>query len=138
MNSIRWKAFSVGMFMDMTETVVAAVYPQNVLKNVQPGNVAEMTFRRFPGKVYSGKVESVVEYTGEGQFVPSGTLPEASSVGSKGYLVVRIQLDDTDVAKTLPLGAAGTTAIYTDMGQPFHLISKITIRIKMWTNYLPF
>ena len=37
----------------------------------------------------------------------------------------------------LSLGAGGTAAIYTQVGGPFHLISKIGIRIKAWTNYAP-
>ena len=34
------------------------------------------------------------------------------------------------------MGAAGVTAIYTDYGEPFHLVSKITIRIKGWLYFL--
>jgi hypothetical protein len=52
-------------------------------------------------------------------------------------LVVRIFLDDEELAKKLPLGAAGTTAIYTKFANAFHIITKITVRIKAWTNYLP-
>ena len=37
----------------------------------------------------------------------------------------------------LPLGGAGSVAIYTNSGKPFHLISKVTIRINMWMNYAP-
>ena len=70
--------------------------------------------------------------------MPDGTLPEAANIGSKGFLAVRIRLDDEQLAKELPLGAAGTTTIYSDFGKPFHLISKITIRIKGWMYYLPF
>jgi len=53
------------------------------------------------------------------------------------FLVVRIRLDEEEVPKKLPLGAAGTTAIYTNSGKPFHLISKIALRIKGWMYYLP-
>jgi len=35
------------------------------------------------------------------------------------------------------LGGAGTVAIYTKALKPLHVITKITVRIKMWTNYLP-
>ena len=47
-----------------------------------------------------------------------------------------INLDDEQLAKELPLGAAGTTAIYTDFAAPFHVITKITVRIKAWMYLL--
>jgi hypothetical protein len=50
---------------------------------------------------------------------------------------VRIRLDDKELAKQLPLGAVGTIAIYTDTGKTWQIISKIVVRIKGWTNYLP-
>jgi len=134
----RWRFVSAGTVMDLSDTRIAAVFPQNLLKNVEVGNHAEIAFKSMPGQVVAGKVEAIIKYTGEGQFMPTGYLPEAASVGSKGFLIVRIRLDDEDLAKKLPLGAAGTTAIYTDVGTPFHVITKITVRIKGWMNYLPF
>jgi multidrug resistance efflux pump len=133
----RWRFTSIGTVIDLSDTAIAAIYPQNQLRNVKPGNVVEIAFKSMPGKIAMAKVEAVLKYTGEGQFLPDRKLPEAASVGSKGYLVVRIRLDDEELAKKLPLGAAGTTAIYTDFGAPFHLISKITVRIKGWMYYLP-
>jgi multidrug resistance efflux pump len=126
-----------GTFMDMSETVVGAVFPMNVLKNVEPGNPVEIAFKSLPGQVVAGKVDAVLQYTGEGQLTPEPQLPVMASLGSKGFLLARIVLDDASLAKELPLGAAGTVTIYTNVGQPFHLISKITIRIKGWMNYLP-
>ena len=126
-----------GLFMDMTETYVGAVLPQNLLKNVQPGDAVEIAFKSLPGRIATGKVDEVLEYTGEGQLEPSVELPVAKAVGSKGFLVVRITLDDEELAKELPLGGAGTTAIYTKAGEPFHLISKIALRMKGFLYYLP-
>jgi hypothetical protein len=60
-----------------------------------------------------------------------------ATVGSKGFLAVRIILDDDTFASELPLGGAGMTAIYTKMGDPFHLITKIVVRIKSLLYNLP-
>ena len=79
----------------------------------------------------------LVEYTGEGQVSPTDLIPEASSIGSKGFLVVRIVLDDEELASSLPLGAAGVAAIYTQSGKPFHIITKITMRIKGLMFFVP-
>lgn len=133
----RWKFTSNGTIQDFADTAVIAVFPQNLLRNVTEGNTVEIAFKRRPGQIATGKVERVIKYTGEGQLVASSKLPSAASIGSKGYLVARIRLDDEQLARELPLGAAGTTAIYTDVGKPFHVITKITVRIKAWMNYLP-
>ena len=126
-----------GVFVDMSETVIGAVFPQNMLKNVSQGDSVEMAFKSLPGQIAAGKVEEILEYTGEGQLQPSGILPEVAQLSSKGFLVVRILLDDEDLAKELPLGGAGNVAIYTQVGQPFHIISKIALRMKAWMYYAP-
>jgi multidrug resistance efflux pump len=134
----RWRFTSVGTIMDFADTAIIGIFPQNQLNNVKEGDVVEIAFKSRPGEIASGKVDAVVKYTGEGQLMPGSKLPSAASIGSKGHLAVRIVLDSQELAGKLPLGAAGSIAIYTDFGQPLHLISTITIRINAWMNYLPF
>jgi multidrug resistance efflux pump len=127
-----------GTFLDTsTPGVIAAVFPQNLVKNMAPGNPVEIAFKSLPGQIATGKVDAVLEWTGEGQLAAQGHLPIAKDLKAKGFLMVRITIDDQELANSLPLGAAGSVAIYTDALKPFHIISKITIRIKMWMNYLP-
>jgi multidrug resistance efflux pump len=126
-----------GTFQDMTETKVVAIFRQNLLKNVAAGDAVEIAFKSFPNRIATGKVDAILEFTGEGQMMTTGVLPVAAKVGSKGFLAVRIKLDDTDFAKQVPLGGAGATAIYTKSGKPFHIISKIVIRMKSWLHNLP-
>jgi multidrug resistance efflux pump len=133
----RWRFTAMGTVMDFADTAVLAILPQNLLTNVKSGDEVEIAFKRMPGEIVTGKVESVIKYTGEGQFVASRQLPVVATVGSKGFLAVRINLDDEELARKLPLGAAGTVAIYTGWGKPFHLITKITVRLKAWMNYAP-
>jgi multidrug resistance efflux pump len=124
-------------FMDMTETVIVAIFPQNLLKNVEAGDEVEIAFKSYPGKTATGKVVAVLEYTGEGQLEPSGEIPVVATLQAKGFLAVRIKLDDKELEKELPLGGAGTVAVYTRKFKPLHVMSRISIRIKMWMNYLP-
>ena len=35
------------------------------------------------------------------------------------------------------MGAAGAVTIYTDWGKPFHMISKVAIRMQKWAYFLP-
>jgi multidrug resistance efflux pump len=124
-------------FMDMTETVIVAIFPQNLLKNVEAGDEVEIAFKSYPGKIAAGKVVAVLEYTGEGQLEPSGEIPVVATLQAKGFLAVRIKLDDKELEKELPLGGAGTVAVYTRKFKPLHVMSRTSIRIKMWMNYLP-
>ena len=73
---------------------------------------------------------------GPGQFAPSGTIPNAASIGSDGLYAVRIKFDDAAAAKNLSLGSGGTAAIYTTHGKPVHIISKVAIRMKKWLAYV--
>jgi multidrug resistance efflux pump len=132
----RWRFTGAGTVQSFEDNAVLAIYPQNLLKNVKPGNPVEIAFKRRPRQIVTGKVKEVIKYTGEGQFAPGAMLPSAADVGSQGYLAVLITFDDEELAKELPLGAAGTTAIYTDFAKPFHIITKITVRIKAWMYLL--
>lgn len=127
---------AVGTIEDLSQSSILAIYPQNLLHHVKAGDQVEIAFKRLRGKLASGKVEAVVQYTGEGELMPSGQVPVAASLGSQGKLAVRIRLDDEELARQLPLGAAGTTAIYTDFAPAFHIVTKVTVRIKGWLYYI--
>jgi multidrug resistance efflux pump len=126
---------AAGTFISTSETYVVASLPQNYLSNVRPGNPVEVVLDPYPGRLFQGEVETVISATGEGQFAPSGTIPDASRVGSQGLLAVKIRLTG-EAPPNLPLGAGGNVAIYTDHGKPVHIISKVTIRMKKWLLYV--
>jgi hypothetical protein len=49
---------------------------------------------------------------------------------------VKIVLNDPAVARKLSIGLGGTAAIYTHVGKPTHIISKVTMRMKKWLLYV--
>lgn len=126
----------MGTFVDTTEASIVATFGQNVVKNVKPGDAAEIVFKSSPGVVFSGKVIDVIPATGDGQFTTSGQLISTSSVFSSGQFAVKLQMNDEEVAKTLAMGTTGMATIYTESGKTFHVISKVTVRIKAWMYYL--
>jgi hypothetical protein len=83
-----------------------------VAESAVPGVEAQLDDARFNG----------------GQFVTAGTIPTTSAAGSTGAYAVRILFSDEAAARNLSLGSRGTAAIYTKVGAPFHIISKVTIR----------
>jgi multidrug resistance efflux pump len=127
---------AAGTFIDTTETTIAAAFPQNYLVNVKSGDDVDVVLDPYPGRLFPGKVDTVIEATGEGQYSTSGTIPYAAKIGSDGMLAVKIRLADDNRPAHLPLGAGGTVAIYTDKGKPVHIISKVTIRMKKWLLYV--
>jgi membrane fusion protein (multidrug efflux system) len=129
-------AAAAGTFISTADTYIAASFPQNYLPHVQPGNEVEVILDPYPGRLFKAKVDTVIPATGEGQFAPSGKVPDASQVGSQGLLAVKIRLVDDAPPANLPLGAGGTVAIYTDDGKPVHIISKVVIRMKKWLLYV--
>lgn len=126
----------MGAFIDTSDVSVVAVFPQNILKNVKPGDRVEMALKSYPGQVFPGKVIAILAASGEGQFVTSGQLESAASVQSSGKFAVTIDLDDPELAKSLAMGTSGATTIYTNRGHVFQVISTVTIRIKALMYYL--
>ena len=83
---------AAGTFISTADTSIVAAYPQNYLMNVKPGNEVEMIFDTYPGRLFKGEVENVIQATGAGQFAPSGNIPYAAKIGSSGVLAVKIRL----------------------------------------------
>jgi multidrug resistance efflux pump len=127
---------AAGTFIATAHTYIVASFPQNYLPNVEAGNDVEVVLDPYPGRLFTGKVEAVIPATGEGQYAPSGAIPSAAAVGSKGFLAVKIRLDDAKAAHDLPLGAGGTVAVYTDHGKAVHIVSKVAIRMKKWLLFV--
>jgi hypothetical protein len=50
--------------------------------------------------------------------------------------VVRVSLDDAEFAKTLPAGATGAAAIFTDHVQLSHVIRRVLLRQIAILNYV--
>ncbi len=128
---------AAGTFVDTSQTGIVASFPSNFLTHVKPDQQAELVFESRPGYLYHGKVRTVVQATGEGQFETGGKLPSAASIGSPGFLAVLIDMENSADAKELAMGTPGVVAIYTDHGKPFAMISKVTIRLKKWLYFLP-
>jgi len=127
---------AAGTFVDTADIFVAAVFPQNYLSNVEPGDDVEIVLDPYPGRIFTAKVDTVIAASGGGQFAPSGSIPNAANIGSDGLYAVKIRFDDAAVAEKLSLGSSGSTAIYTKYGKPVHVITKVVMRMKKWLAYV--
>jgi len=119
------------------EQWVIAMYKQNELHQVAPGNEAEISMKMYPGRIIKCKVDSVVWASGEGQLPLGGRIPEAGAVAkSQGRIAVKLKPDAKDADVFLSAGAAGRGAIYTDSGKPIHIVRKIILRVQGKMDWL--
>jgi multidrug resistance efflux pump len=132
-------AFPVAPAMSFVEETyqLIAMYHQNELTAVEPGNDAEVALETHPGRVIKAKVNSIVWAQGQGQIAQSGVLPQTGAFPSvPGRFPVKLDVADKDRDLFLAAGAAGHAAIYTEHGEMIHIIRKVIIRVGSITNYL--
>jgi multidrug resistance efflux pump len=122
-------------FISTAETVVGVQTQQIYTRYIERGQDVEVTFKFFPGQVFTGKVTSVLEATATGQVLSSGTAVTPRQITAAPF-VVRVKLDDAKLAASLPAGTAGDAAIYTQHIKPAHVIRKVILRQIAILNYI--
>ena len=96
--------------------MLGAAFQQNSLERVKPGDEAEVAFDAVPGRVFNGKVRTVLDAIAAGQIQASGALVDFAERTEGGRAFAIIDLED-DISKyQIPVGAAGQVAIYTEHG----------------------
>ncbi|SAL51239.1 HlyD family secretion protein [Caballeronia telluris] len=116
---------------------VIALFDQNELRMVVPGDEAEIALKTIPGKVLKARVVSVVWAQGQGQLTPSGTLPITGNEPTPAArFAVRLQLDEKERDVFLAAGARGHAAVYTDHLVEIQILRKVIIRVGAYINYL--
>lgn len=119
------------------ELQVIALYAQNELVWVAPGNRAEFALNTHPGRVIGAKVDSIVWAQGQGQVVQSGQLPQTGLYPqAPGRFPVKLIVEDKDRELFLAAGATGQGAIYTDHVAALHLVRMVILRVGSITDYL--
>jgi RND family efflux transporter MFP subunit len=122
-------------FIDTADTLVGVEISQNDARYVRVGQPVEVTFKFEPGVIRTGKVETVFQAISTGQAQVSGTAIAPKEIQSAPF-VVRVKLDDADLAKRLPAGSTGTAAIFTEAVKPTHIIRKVLLRQIAILNYV--
>jgi multidrug resistance efflux pump len=116
---------------------VIALYHQNELQLVQPGDDAEFALNTYPGRIIKAHVDSIVWAQGQGQIANSTQLPNtAYGPMPAGRFPVRLTVDDKDKDLFLPAGAVGDGAIYTDHLAAIQIIRKVIVRVGTKLDYL--
>jgi multidrug resistance efflux pump len=119
------------------EQWILAIYHQNEVRKVKPGQEAEVAFKMYPGRVVKCKVDSIMWATAQGQ-LPIGTMNAAGGVAPvpPNCLAVRLLPDAKDKDIFLAAGARGAGAIFTDEGHMIHVIRKVLVRVSAKLDWL--
>ena len=140
---LRPGAFVAGIPLNAVMTLVeaegqvVAMYNQNELHQVAPGNEAEFALKTIPGRIVKGKVDSVIWAKGLGQLPASGTIPMTGMMAlPPGRYGVKFDIAERDKALFLAAGAAGDAAIYTEHLHAVHILRKVILRVGSYLNYL--
>lgn len=132
-------AFPITPAMTFVEDAyqVVALYAQNELTMVEPGNEAEFTLKAHPGRIIKATVDSIVWAQGQGQ-VPNSTQLPMTGYGPMppGRFPVKLAVAERDAELFLPAGAVGQGAIYTDHGHAVQILRKVILRVGAKLDYL--
>jgi RND family efflux transporter MFP subunit len=119
------------------EYQVIALFHQNELTQVEPGNEVEIALPTYPGRIIKAKVDSIVWAQGQGQLPLSGTVPQTGPAPlPPGRFAVKLTIAERDRELFLAAGAVGNAAIYTNRLAAIHIIRKVILRVGSYTNYL--
>lgn len=118
---------------------VVAVFGQNELRAVKPGDAAEFAVPTHPGRIFKAKVDSVVWAYGSAQARTdmTGQLPTAAALqaGPSGFSV-KFDLANAAEEEELAAGVSGDVAIYTEHVKMIHIIRKVILRVGSNLNYV--
>jgi len=119
------------------EQWVMAIFKQNEVRKIKPGQEAEIALKMYPGRIIKCKVDSIMWATAQGQ-LPIGFASNTAGVAPvpPNSLAVRLLKDRKDVDLFMASGAGGMGAVYTDSGVPIQILRKILIRVSAKLDWL--
>lgn len=132
-------------FIDADSVWLTAYLRENQLRDVVPGNEVRVAFDYQPGRVFSGRVESVGWGITKGGEAPAGTLPQVQSqqgwVRDPQRFPVRITLrrEANGPLEELPArnGAQANVLILTDKDSwLLNPLGRMWLRIVSWLRYI--
>ena len=141
--ALRPGAFVAGMPFNPVMTLVeaegqvVALFNQNELHKIEPGNYAEFSLKTNPGRIVRAKVDSVIWAQGMGQMQQSGTLPMTGVLAAPpNRFAVKFDIDERDREVMMAAGAAGHAAVYTESAKAIHILRMVILRVGAYTDYL--
>ncbi|GGC68248.1 HlyD family secretion protein [Chelatococcus reniformis] len=125
------------IFIHQGDRMFAAAFPQTVVQRLRPGQEAEIAFDAIPGRVFVGKLQTLVDAVSQGQLQASPALLNPEDRGkTPGLALAAIEIDEDLSPYQLPAGATAQVAVYSDHLAPVAVIRRILLRMNSWLNYV--
>jgi len=129
----------VMVFVNKESLYLAGWFRQNSLLRLEEGDEAEVAYDGIPGRVFSGRVVTVIPALAEGQVQASGDLISPMRAPFPGRIGVRIEITDPAFEafrSKVPGGAYAQVAVYSKHFHHVAIMRKILLRMSAWMNYL--
>jgi multidrug resistance efflux pump len=119
------------------EQWIMAIYSQNEVRAIKPGQEAEIALAMYPGRIIKCKVDSIMWATAQGQ-LPIGGASTSAGIAPvpPNSLAVRLLVDEKEKDLFLASGARGFGAVYSDSDQAIHILRKIIVRVSAKLDWL--
>ena len=141
--ALRPGAFVAGMPFNPVMTLVeaegqvVALFNQNELHQIAPGNRAEFSLKTNPGRIIRATVDSIIWAQGMGQMQQGGTLPMTGVLAAPpNRFAVKFNIEPEDAEILVAAGAAGHAAVYTENGKAIHILRMVILRVGAYLDYL--
>lgn len=123
-------------FVHSENRYLAGAFQQNALQRVREGDDAEIAFDAVPGRVFKGKVRSVLPAIATGQVQAGGLLIDPGQIKGEGRALAVIDITDDISSYQIPMGAVADIALLTPHFHHFAIIRRILLRMISWRNYV--
>lgn len=125
-------------FVHTDDPYFIAGFSQQPMQNIKEGNHAEIIFPGVPGRIFQGKIKTIMGALAEGQLAPSLNMVSLTPTLPEGLIPVVIEFDEDLSDFFLPMGSIGTVAIYSERWHHVTIIRKMLMRMKSWQNFAKF
>ncbi len=126
----------VMVFVHDEQAPLIAAFRQNSALRLKAGYEAEIVYPSIPGRVFKGKVVTVLPNMAEGQLQTSGNLIGTEAFQRVGRVPVVIEVLDDMSEYNLSTGSRAQVAVYSDHFHHVAIMRKILLRMSSWQNYL--
>jgi multidrug resistance efflux pump len=126
-------------FVHDDDAVFIGWFRQEYLQRLTPGSHAEVILDGIPGRIFAAEVDTVFPVIAEGQLQPRADFIAFGDPKKAGRIAVGIAVTDPDFAtfaNSLPGGAYGQAAVYTEHFHHVGIMRKVLLRMASWMNFV--
>ncbi|WP_420301007.1 HlyD family secretion protein [Enterobacter sp. BNK-8] len=124
-------------FVHASENYFIGWFWQNSMQRLNIGDEAEVVVDGVPGKIFKGRVKSVIPAIAAGNVQANSALLDQSTAQQADRIAVAIEIVDPEWSKyQMIAGESGQAAIYTHYFHHVAIMRKILLRMASWLNYI--